>query len=144
MEKHSEAIKRAEARGAPDDRPVDMEQRARHLEPFLGLWDESAKELIHVFDDLQKKVEPLYDMRTGIRLMRDMAVDGIHGMKPFVEKYHGDDLAGAHALVPMRRSLFTARSGHTGFDVIMDLVRYRCRYHALAHGCWHSQICTCI
>jgi hypothetical protein len=63
-----------------------MENRARHLEPFLGLWDASAEELIAVFDELQARVEPLYDMRTGIRLMRDMAVDAVQAMKPIVNK----------------------------------------------------------
>jgi hypothetical protein len=86
MEKHTSAVQRAEACGAPEDRPVDTENRARHFEPFLGLWDASAAETLAVFDDLQVKVEPIYDMRTGVRLMRDMAVDAIYAMRPFVEK----------------------------------------------------------
>jgi hypothetical protein len=63
-----------------------MENRARHLESFLGLWDASAEEFVGVFEELQRRMEPIYDMRTGINLMRDIAVDAIEAMKPFVEK----------------------------------------------------------
>jgi hypothetical protein len=86
IERFSAAIQEAETRGAPEDCPIDMENRARHLEPFLGLWDASAEELVSVFEELQQRMEPIYDMRTGINLMRDMAVDAVQVMKPFVEK----------------------------------------------------------
>jgi hypothetical protein len=85
------------------------------------------------------QVEDNYDMRTGLRLMHDMAVDAVQAMKVPCDKcvyhshgksyrltricrYKADDLAGKRAIVPTSRMLFMPRSGHSGFDVLMDLV----------------------
>jgi hypothetical protein len=113
LEQQTSAAQRAREKGAAQHSVLDMKNRGRYLEAYLALWEKSAEELIGLFDDLEPSVEDKFDYRTGIKLMKDLAVDAIQALHPYCRKYAVRQLSLLHYLLFVRidiaRNLYRAR-----------------------------------
>lgn len=89
-EKHSDAIKRAEARGDAD-RDRSVEGRKAHLGGFLALIEATCSRLTLMYDELSEAHKAEGELLGGFGVMRMLAKEVEQALKPFLDKHAGAD-----------------------------------------------------
>ncbi|KAJ9091667.1 hypothetical protein QFC21_007142 [Naganishia friedmannii] len=100
----------------------DYTGRQRHLEDYLGLWDDYSMATDDTLGELVKRLKGDAEISAGLMILRDYLRQSMKLMKPVVERYGANDERAKRDTDSMLEALFPARrSGKGGFELIMDL-----------------------
>ncbi|KAJ9093048.1 hypothetical protein QFC21_006539 [Naganishia friedmannii] len=100
----------------------DYSNRERHLEDYLGLWDDFSGSTDKILGELVERLRGDAEISAGLMILRDCLRQAVDLMKPVSEKY-GSNVQGAERDTEAITSAFfpATRSGKGGFELLMDL-----------------------
>ncbi|KAG7531329.1 hypothetical protein FFLO_04450 [Filobasidium floriforme] len=121
--KQKEAVKQMESPAYYEAQAKDdFEERIRHLEDYMGLWDDCSKEICDVLDMLSKRLKNDFEIASGMLILKDFIVQSIEALKPFSEKYGARDQEAERDTKAIRAALFPdSRTGHGSFELLLDV-----------------------
>ncbi|KAJ9112097.1 hypothetical protein QFC22_006397 [Naganishia vaughanmartiniae] len=100
----------------------DFTNRERHLEDYLGLWDDFSGATDRILGDLVERLKGDAEVSAGLMILRDYLRQAVDLMKP-VSKQYGSNVKGARRDTEAITTAFfpSSRSGKGGFELLMDL-----------------------
>ncbi|KAJ9105039.1 hypothetical protein QFC19_003670 [Naganishia cerealis] len=100
----------------------DFSNRERHLEDYLGLWDDFSGSTDKILGELVNRLKGDAEISAGLMILRDYLREAVDLMKPVSKKYGSNTKGARRDTEAITTGFFPAtRSGKGGFELLMDL-----------------------